>query len=133
MKRRSIFSTSLCEIAIHQTRSSHIQCNFWFWEKVAVILHKVNTYSRIYSTSTKYLLVNTQINQHLQFFPTVLKCQTIAGAKGRLIWNCLFCVFNSSKKTNKKFLPDQARAKIRIFKFVFLEELKTPKCPFEIR
>ena len=39
--------------------------------------------------------------------------------KGQLISKGLFGFFNSSKKTNEKFLLQQARAKIKNFKFIF--------------
>ena len=37
----------------------------------------------------------------------------------QLISKGLFGFFNSPKKPNEKFLPQKARAKINIFKFVF--------------
>ena len=43
-----------------------------------------------------------------------------------------FCFFQFFQKMNEKFLPQWARAKIKNFKFVFFEELKTPKFPFKI-
>ena len=52
--------------------------------------------------------------------------------KGQFISKGFFGFFQFFQKTNEKFLPLLARAKIKVFKFVFLKELKTQKSPFEI-
>jgi hypothetical protein len=53
-------------------------------------------------------------------------------AKGQLISKALFSFFNSSKKQTKNFCPSRLGQKLR-FSSLFLEELKTPKFPFEIK
>ena len=54
------------------------------------------------------------------------------GAKGQLILKGLFGVFNSSKKRMKKFDLQYYDTLARFVFVRFLEELKTPKSPFEI-
>ena len=51
--------------------------------------------------------------------------------KDQLISKGLFGVFNSSKKRMKNFCPSSLGQKLK-FLFRFLEELETPKFPFEI-
>ena len=54
--------------------------------------------------------------------------------KGQLISKGLFGILNSSKKTQKQFdLRYLSKYLIRTFLLVFLEELRIPKSPFEIK
>ena len=52
--------------------------------------------------------------------------------KDQLISKCLFGLFNSPKKLTKKFDFTTMVPQVKLFSFVFLGELKTPKRHFEI-
>ena len=52
--------------------------------------------------------------------------------KGQLISEGLFGILNSPKKQTKEFDFTTMIPQVDLFSFVFLEELKTPKSPFEI-
>ena len=54
------------------------------------------------------------------------------GIKGQLISKGLFGMLNSSKNITKKMDPTTMKPQIELFSFVFLEELKTQRIPFEI-
>ena len=51
--------------------------------------------------------------------------------KGQLTSKCLFGIFNSPKKRTKKFDFTTKVPQVKLFSFVFWEELKTPKRHFE--
>ena len=63
----------------------------------------------------------------LQIFPNEAKA---VHGKGQLISKCLFCVFNSSKKTNLKIQIFALASWGRNSPFIFLEELNKPKMYF---
>ena len=56
---------------------------------------------------------------------------THCGTKGQIMSKGHFGVFNSSKKRTKNFCPSRLGQEFK-FSSSFLEELKTPKFPFEI-
>ena len=75
-------------------------------------------------------------NDRKNLFQSASKCTRIYGllrTKGQLFSKCLFGVFNSSKKTNKKFNLTTMVSQVELFLFVFWKNWRyLPKRHFEI-
>ena len=81
---------------------------------------------------TQWIEINSEV-AFLFFAYLVFTNYFLNSTKGQLISKGLVDILNSSKKWNEENRPTVLQiSQVDLFLFVFLKELKTPKCPFEI-